>query len=119
MFSFPELIVSCPLVLDLIPEKSDEARGESPMTTSRETDNLNHPALRKLVDEADQLPLPDLLTLLKGLIPVVARELSPADFDAFIKELRLKGDRFYDATGHPGTGRANRTVIGERDLEGR
>jgi hypothetical protein len=89
------------------------------MTTSRETENLDHPALRKLVEGADRLSAADRLTLLKGLIPGIARELSPADFEAFIGELRLKGDRFYDATGHPGTGRANRTVIGERDFEGR
>jgi len=89
------------------------------MTTSRETESLNHPALRKLVEGADELSLADRLTLLKGLIPGITREMSPADFEAFIKELRLKGDRFYDATGHPGTGRANRTVIGERDFEGR
>lgn len=89
------------------------------MTTSRETEGLNHPALRKLVEGADALSLADKLTLLKGLIPGITREMAPADFEAFIGELRLKGDRFYDATGHPGTGRANRTVMGERDFEGR
>lgn len=89
------------------------------MTTSRKTESLNHPALRKLVEGADSLSLAERLTLFKALIPGIARELAPADFESFIAELRLKGDRFYDATGHPGTGRANRTVIGERDFEGR
>ncbi|HEY9229986.1 MAG TPA: hypothetical protein VIP11_25265 [Gemmatimonadaceae bacterium] len=89
------------------------------MTTSRETDQLNHEAIHKLLLEADALPLADRLTLLKGLIPSVARQMSPVEFQAFAIELRLKGERFYDATLHPGRGRADRHVIGERDLEGR
>ena len=89
------------------------------MTTSRETDGLDHPTLRRLIDEADALPLAERRTLLKGLIPSIAREISPIEFEAFVLELRLKGQRFYDATLHPGTGRASRHVIGERDLEGR
>jgi hypothetical protein len=89
------------------------------MTTSGETNGLNHPTLRRLVDEADALPLPDRRTLLKGLIPSVAREMTPIEFESFVLELRLKGERFYDATLHPGKGRASRRVIGERDLEGR
>jgi hypothetical protein len=89
------------------------------MTTSGETNELNHPTLRRLVDEADALPLADRRTLLKGLIPSVARELTPIEFEALILELRLKGERFYDATLHPGQGRAHRHVLGERDLEGR
>ena len=89
------------------------------MTTSPETDELNHPTLRRLVEEADALTLKERLTLLKGLIPGVARELAPRDFEAFVVELRLKGERFYDATLHPGQGRASRHVIGERDFEGR
>ena len=89
------------------------------MTTSPETDGLNHPAIRRVVDTVTALPLEDRLTLLKGLIPVVARELSPRDFEALIHELRLKGERFYDAALHPGKGRESRHVIGERDLEGR
>ena len=89
------------------------------MTTSGETNELNHPTLRRLVDEADALPLADRRTLLKGLIPSVARQLTPIEFEALILELRLKGERFYDATLHPGKGRAHRHVLGERDLEGR
>lgn len=89
------------------------------MTTSRETDGMDHPTLRRLVEEADALPLTERRTLLKGLIPGVAREMSPIEFEAFVLELRLKGQRFYDAALHPGQGRAHRHVIGERDLEGR
>ena len=89
------------------------------MTTSRETDGLDHPALRELVRAANALDPADRLTLLKGLIPGVARELSPPDFEALIAELRLKGERFYDAALHPGQGRAERSVLGERDVEGR
>jgi hypothetical protein len=89
------------------------------MTTSRETEDLKHPILRRLVDDVASLSLADRLTLLKGLIPMVARDMSPMEFEAFVVELRLKGERFYDATLHPGEGRAHRSVIGERDLEGR
>lgn len=89
------------------------------MTTSRETDQLDHATLRRLVTEAASLALADRLTLLKGLIPGVTREIPPRDFEGFMHELRLKGERFYDATLHPGRGRAHRRVIGERDIEGR
>ncbi len=75
--------------------------------------------LQRLIREADALPLSERRTLLKGLIPGVARGLSPIEFEAFAVELRLKGERFYDATLHPGKGRAYRHVIGERDFEGR
>ena len=89
------------------------------MTTSDETEGLDHPTLRRLVEEVDALSLAERRTLLKGLIPGLAREMSPIQFEAFVFELRLKGERFYDATLHPGEGRAHRHVIGERDLEGR
>jgi hypothetical protein len=89
------------------------------MTTSKETDWMNHPVLRKLVQEANALTLSERITLLKGLVPGVAREMSPRDFEALVDEFRLKGERFYDASLHPGTGRADRNVIGERDLERR
>ena len=89
------------------------------MTTSRETDWMNHPTLRKLVDEANKLTLEERLTLLKGIVPGIAEEMKPKDFEAFAVELRMKGERFYDATQHPGKGRAARHVMGERDLEGR
>ena len=89
------------------------------MTTSRETDGLNHPAIRQLVNAANELPLGERVTLMKALVPEIAREMSPRDFAAIIGELQLKGDRFYDALQHPGRGRADRHVMGERDLEGR
>ncbi|HEX5829801.1 MAG TPA: hypothetical protein VFY16_02395 [Gemmatimonadaceae bacterium] len=89
------------------------------MTTSRETHTLDHAALRELVDRASGLPLADRVTLLKGLIPAVAREMSPREFEGLIAELKLKGARFYDASFHPGQGRATRHVLGERDVEGR
>ena len=89
------------------------------MTTSRETDALDHPALRELVDKARALSLENQLTLLKGLIPIIADAMTPRDFEAFALELRIKGERFYDAKHHPGEGKAKRHVMGERDLEGR
>lgn len=89
------------------------------MTTSRETEQLDHPAIRKIIDDASQLSTADRMTLLKGLIPGVVRDISPAAWNAFATELRLKGDRFYDADQHPGHGKADRTVIGERELENR
>ena len=89
------------------------------MTTSRETDWMNHPTLRRLVDEANTLKLDERLTLLKGIVPSIAAEMTPKDFEAFATELRMKGERFYDATQHPGKGKAARHVMGERDLEGR
>ena len=89
------------------------------MTTSRETDDLNHPVIRDLVHRASSLTLNERVTLLKGLIPSVAKELKPREFEGLIAELRLKGERVYDAMTHPGEGRASRNVMGERDIEGR
>lgn len=89
------------------------------VTTSRETGDLNHPALRRLIREASSLTLADRVTLLKGLIPGVAKEMTPRDFEGLVVELRLKGERWYDAVMHPGQGRKTRHVMGERDVEGR
>ena len=89
------------------------------MTTSAETNALAHPAIRRLVHEANALPLADRIALLKGLIPGMAREMPLRDFESLAVELRLKGERFYEATAHPGEGRDTRQVIGERDYEGR
>jgi hypothetical protein len=89
------------------------------MTTSPETESLDHPALRELVNDANSMTLAERLTLLKGLIPGVAIEMAPTDFERLIVELRLKGERFYEATSHPNEGRATRHVMGERDVEGR
>ena len=45
--------------------------------------------------------------------------MAPRDYEGLIVELRLEGERFYDATFHPGQGRAARHVLGERDIERR
>ena len=42
------------------------------MTTSRQTQDLNHPAIRELVNSANALPLGDRVTLLKALVPEIA-----------------------------------------------
>jgi hypothetical protein len=89
------------------------------MTTSRQTQDLNHPAIRDLVNAANALPTDDRVTLLKALVPEIARELTPQQFEGLMVELQLKGARFYDALSHPGQGRDARHVIGERDHEGR
>ena len=89
------------------------------MTTSKETGGMNHPVIRKLVDQANALTLAERVTLLKGLIPHVARELTAHEFDGLINELRLKGERYREAKEHPGEGRAQRQTPGERELEGR
>ena len=89
------------------------------MTTSRETNDLNHPVLRGLVDAANAMDVADRITLLKALVPGVAREVTPRDFEGLVVELRLKGERYYDAVNHPGEGRKSRHVMGERNLEER
>lgn len=89
------------------------------MTTSRETESLDHPAIRELVNDANSMSLAERLTLLKGLIPGIASAMEPQAFEKLIFELRLKGERFYEATSHPNEGRATRQVMGERDVEGR
>jgi hypothetical protein len=89
------------------------------MTTSRETDWMNHPVIRKLVDEANRLTIAERITLVKGLIPSIANQLSPREFEGFVAELQLKGDRFHEAQSQKGEGRAKRQVPGERDLERR
>lgn len=89
------------------------------MTTSDETDGLDHPMIRRLVQEANVLPLAERATLLKGLVPGIAHEMTPREFAALALELRLKGERYYEARAHPGHGRDTRHVLGERDYEGR
>jgi hypothetical protein len=89
------------------------------MTTSPKTETLNHGGLRDLVNQANSMTLADRLTLLKGLIPGLATEMPIEEFERLIVELRLKGERFYEATAHPKEGRATRHVMGERDVEGR
>jgi hypothetical protein len=89
------------------------------MTTSPQTDWMNHPVLRKLVDEAHTLTVAERITLVKGLVPSIADKLSEEEYEEFAHEIRLKGKRFQEAKSHPGEGRATRTIPGERDIEGR
>ena len=89
------------------------------MTTSQATDWMNHPAIRALVDQAAALALEERITLVKGLIPGIADALSEEEYEQFVTFIRLKGERFLEAKAHPGEGRAERHVPGERDLEGR
>jgi hypothetical protein len=89
------------------------------MTTSDETDWMNHPALRALVDQANTMALEERITLVKGLIPAIANALSEDEYEQFVTFVRLKGARYQEAKSHPGTGRAERHTPGERQLEGR
>ena len=85
------------------------------MTTSPETDWMNHPAIRELVDQASRLALEERITLVKGLIPGIAED----EYEQFVTFIRLKGERYHEAKTHPGEGRAERHIPGERELEGR
>ena len=89
------------------------------MTTSPETDWMNHPVLRKLVTEAKRLTVAERITLVKGLVPGIANQLTEHEWEGFVADIRLKGERFQEAKSHPGEGRAERRTLGERDLEGR
>jgi hypothetical protein len=89
------------------------------MTTSRETNWMDHPKLRRLVDEALTLSIEERITLVKGLVPGIADHLSAGEYDTFAEWVRLKGARFLEAKTHPGEGRSTRQVPGERELEGR
>jgi hypothetical protein len=89
------------------------------MTTSQQTDWMNHPVLRALIDQANTLALKERITLVKGLIPAIADALSEEEYEQFVTFVRLKGERYHEAKSHPGTGRAERQTPGERELEGR
>ncbi|HEU4699012.1 MAG TPA: hypothetical protein VFS40_07525 [Gemmatimonadales bacterium] len=89
------------------------------MTTSPETDWMNHPELRRLVDAANALSVEERITLVKGLVPGIADHLSGEEYETVAAWVRLKGERFLEAKNHPGEGRATRQVPGERELEGR
>jgi hypothetical protein len=89
------------------------------MTTSEETDWMNHPVIRGLVDQAATLTLEERITLVKGLIPGIADALTEEEYEQFVTFIRLKGERFLEAKAHPGDGRSTRQIPGERDLEGR
>ena len=66
------------------------------MTTSKETEWMNHPRLRKLVTAVNELTLAERITLVKGLVPAIADELSDTEYERFIDSIRLKGERFHD-----------------------
>jgi len=89
------------------------------MTTSKATDWMDHPVIRNLVEQANILTLAERITLIKGLIPSIADDLSQREYDGLMNELRLKAERYWEAKSHPGEGRATRLVPGERELEGR
>ena len=89
------------------------------MTTSPETDWMNHPVLRRLVTEANALTIAERITLVKGLVPGIADQLTAREYEGFIADIRIKGERYHEAKTHPGEGRAERQTPGERDLEGR
>ena len=89
------------------------------MTTSRETDWMKHPEIRRLITEANALSLAERITLVKGLVPRIADHLTDSEFEGFMEELRLKAKRYHEAEDHPGEGRAARVTPGERELEGR
>jgi len=103
----------------LLAPASNYHEPEQLMTTSRSTDWMNHPELRRLVDDANRLTLAERVTLVKGLIPAIADEQTPEQFAFFVEELQLKGNRFNEAKAHPGEGRATRAVPGEREIENR
>ena len=56
------------------------------MTTSSSTDWMNHPELRRLVDDANRLTLAERATLIKGLIPSIADDQTPEQFAALQKQ---------------------------------
>ncbi|MBA3345156.1 MAG: hypothetical protein H0T44_07620 [Gemmatimonadales bacterium] len=89
------------------------------MTTSQETDWMNHAVIRALVDQANTLALEERITLVKGLVPAIADALSQEEYEQFVTFIRLKGERYLEAKAHPGEGRAERHIPGERELEGR
>ena len=89
------------------------------MTTSPETDWMNHPVLRKLVTEAKRLTVAERITLVKGLVPGIADELPDTEYEGFVRDIQLKGKRYHEALNHPGEGRASRETPGEREIEGR
>jgi hypothetical protein len=98
---------------------SDSPVTEKNMTTSKETEWMNHPRLRKLVAAVNELTLAERITLVKGLVPGIADELSDTEYEKFVAAVRLKGERFHEAQAHPGEGRAERKIPGDRDVEGR
>ena len=52
---------------------------------------MNHPRLRKLVTAVNELTLAERITLVKGLVPAIADELSDTEYEKFVDAIRLKG----------------------------
>lgn len=80
---------------------------------------MDHPILRRLVHEINDLALAERITLVKALVPAIAEQLSEREYEGFVAALRFKGERYHEAQSHPGSGRKSRTVPGERELERR
>ena len=80
---------------------------------------MNHPRLRKIVAEINDLTVAERMTVVKGVVPSIADELEDEEYEAFARGIRLKGERFLEAQSHPGEGRKDRKIPGERDVEGR
>ena len=89
------------------------------MTTSRETNWMDHPEIRRLVHEINNLTIAERITLVKALVPRIADQLSEREYDGFVAVVRLKGARFQEAESPPGEGGGPRAGPGERELEGR
>lgn len=91
------------------------------MTTSDETDDLDHPELRTIVHHVRALPLADRLTAMKAIVPAIAADMTLREFEGFIVELRLKGERFYFArsTTWPAANSAITSVHDERGRRAR
>ena len=86
------------------------------MTTSKETEWMNHPRLRKLVTAVNELTLAERLTLVKGLVPAIADELSDTEYlkrgRDQIRETLSRG------AGTSGRGQGGRRSRGTEYIEG-
>lgn len=104
-----------------------EARGEPPsanpratlpeeaeMTPGDESDHHYHRTLRYLASSY-ALPVQDRVALIRGLIPSVARELPPFEFDALIAELRKMGQQRGASGASPDDGLPRRPTVDESD----
>lgn len=89
------------------------------MTTSKETNWMDHPEIRRLLHEINKLSVNERITLVKGLIPAIADELPDDEYERFVGTVKLKGERYHEAQHSPGSGRAERKIPGEREVEGR
>ena len=89
------------------------------MTTSEETDWMNHPVIRSLDRPGRDARAGGADHPGQGTHPGIADALTEEEYEQFVTFIRLKGERFLEAKAHPGEGRAERHIPGERDLEGR